>query len=152
MGVCPSFNDVFTNSNDTSGTSHTTTRTGLSNFTNYCFNTTACDSSDNCASANFSFFTAQNLPVDESEDNNISTNISLFLDNTEGDITRTYDHSFNTYYYENSSTSVIFLRNTTTISNNSLQELGVGFYRFNATIYTNDSHKGSHVSYSATIT
>src|SRR3989344_1080698 len=62
LGLCPLFTGTLSNSNNTLSLSHLQSINSLSNSTNYCYNTTACDSSNNCASSNFSFYTASNPP------------------------------------------------------------------------------------------
>src|SRR3989344_2192560 len=61
LGLCPSFTGTFTNSNNSLSLSHIQSINSLANSTNYCYNTTACDSSNNCASSNISFITASNI-------------------------------------------------------------------------------------------
>ena len=70
LGACPSFTNVFTNSNNTLIASHIQAIGSLANSTNYCFNTTACDASGNCASSNASFITAANQVITSFADEN----------------------------------------------------------------------------------
>lgn len=61
-GSCPSFSGTGTDTNSTFGTTHEVNLTSLSPDTNYCFNTTACDSLGACSSDHFNFTTEANPP------------------------------------------------------------------------------------------
>ncbi|MEK6984196.1 MAG: hypothetical protein AABX33_06500 [Nanoarchaeota archaeon] len=80
LGLCPSFTNVFTNKNNTLVTSHAQAIGSLASSTSYCFNTTACDISNNCASSNFSFVTASTI-LAAIQNINVN-NLSLLYDNS----------------------------------------------------------------------
>lgn len=74
-----------------------------------------------------------------SEDNNHTVGFNLFLNDTEDNIQALIGDTFYVYYYENTSIPYNLTRNGTTITNNSLQSLDVGYYNF--TISVNDTTK-----------
>lgn len=106
----------------------------------------ARDNSSNTAQNETIFTVTTAAPTD----NNKTVNLSLFLNNTEQDITLLEGQKFFVHYLSNVSDIFNLTRNGTEINNNSEQNLPEGVFNF--TITTNGTaHNFSNVTYFATV-
>lgn len=95
--------------------------------------------------------TAEGETPPPSENLNITTNITLYLNNTQQDIVLTFGETFTVFYTDNASINITLTRNGTVIDNNSVQDLSAGYYNFTASTNQSTEVYFNNVTYFAEV-